>query len=149
MVADTLPPCIIWSKAPMVFTIRAHATTCRFLAWMRMVRQTVTCWYHGVFRLKFAFYQWTRQQIHNTLIVVDQYLQFMWDKTIPDSVKHRLESFYPLFITSINLPQLCITIVITVLFAMCGLHHNCIWQIYIIYEEKSHFVSHEGDIQYQ
>ena len=38
------------------------------------------------FKLKYDFYQWTRQRIHDNLIMVDQYLQLMEAKTIPDSV---------------------------------------------------------------
>ena len=49
---------------------------------------------------------WTRQRIHNTLIVVDRYLRLMGDKTIPDSAEPRLESFYPPFVAGIDLPHL-------------------------------------------
>ena len=45
------------------------------------------------FNLKIYLYLWTRQRIHNTLIVVDRYLRLMGDKTIPDSAEPRLESF--------------------------------------------------------
>ena len=58
--------------------------------------------------LKYNFicvYGWTRQRIHHTLIVVDRYLRLMGDKTIPDSVEPRLESFYPPFVAGINLPH--------------------------------------------
>ena len=58
--------------------------------------------------LKYTFicvYWWTRQRIHNTLIVVDRYLQLMGDKTIPDSAEPRLESFYPPFVARIDLPH--------------------------------------------
>ena len=55
--------------------------------------------------LKYAFYQWTRQRIHNTLIVVDRYLQLMGDKMIPDSAEPRLELLYPPFVTGIDLPH--------------------------------------------
>ena len=48
---------------------------------------------------------WTRQRIHNTLIVVDRYLWLMGDKTIPDSAEPRLESFYPQFVAGIDLPH--------------------------------------------
>ena len=47
-------------------------------------------------------YWWTRQRIHNTLIVVDRYLRLMGDKTIPDSAEPRLESFYPPFVAGID-----------------------------------------------
>ena len=43
--------------------------------------------------------------MHNTLIVVDRYLRLMGDKTIPDSVESRLESFYPPFVAGIGLPH--------------------------------------------
>ena len=49
--------------------------------------------------------QLTRQRIHNTLIVVDRYLRLMGDKTIPDSMELRLESFYPPFVAGIDLPH--------------------------------------------
>ena len=58
--------------------------------------------------LKYTFigvYWWTRQRIHNTLIVVDRYLRRMGDKTIPDSAEPRLESFYPPFVAGIDLPH--------------------------------------------
>ena len=58
--------------------------------------------------LKYTFicvYWWTRQRIHNTLIVVDRYLRLMGDKTIPDSAEPRLESFYPPFVAGIYLPH--------------------------------------------
>ena len=44
-------------------------------------------------------------KIHNTLIVVDRYLRLMGDKTIPDSAEPRLESFYPSFVSGIDLPH--------------------------------------------
>ena len=61
-----------------------------------------------VLTLKYTFicvYCWTRQRIHNTLIVVDRYLRLMGDKTIPDSAEPRLESFYPPFVAGIDLPH--------------------------------------------
>ena len=61
-----------------------------------------------VLSLKYTFicvYWWTRQRIHNTLIVVDRYLRLMGDKTIPDSAESRLESFYPPFVAGIDLPH--------------------------------------------
>ena len=48
-------------------------------------------------------YWWTRQRIHNTLIVLDRYLRLMGDKTIPNSAEPRLESFYPPFVAGIDL----------------------------------------------
>ena len=47
----------------------------------------------------------TKKRIHNTLIVLDRYLRLMGDKTIPDSVEPRLESFYLPFIAGIDLPH--------------------------------------------
>ena len=44
--------------------------------------------------LKYTFicvYLWTRQRIHNTLIVVDRYLRLIGDKIIPDTAEPRLE----------------------------------------------------------
>ena len=61
-----------------------------------------------VLTIKYTFtriYWWTRQSIHNTLIVVDRYLWLMGDKTIPDSTEPRLESFYPPFVACIDLPD--------------------------------------------
>ena len=61
-----------------------------------------------VFTIKYTFirvYWWTRQIIHNTLIVVNWYLRLMGDKTIPHSAEPRLESFYPPFVAGINLPH--------------------------------------------
>ena len=48
--------------------------------------------------LRYTFicvYWWTRQRIHNTLIMVDRYLRRMGDKTIPDEAPPSLESFFP------------------------------------------------------
>ena len=39
------------------------------------------------------------------MIVVDRYLRLMGDKPIPDSAEPRLESFYPPFVASIDLPH--------------------------------------------
>ena len=61
-----------------------------------------------VLTLKYTFicvYWWTRQRIHNTLVVVDRYLRLMGDKTIPDSAEPRLESFYPPVVPGIDLPH--------------------------------------------
>ena len=46
-----------------------------------------------------------RQRIHNTLIVVDQYLWLMWDKMTQNSAEIRLESFYPPFVAGFYLPH--------------------------------------------
>ena len=67
-----------------------------------------TRWLSRCFMLKYAFYRWTRQRIHNTLIVVDRYLRLMRDNTIPDPEEPRLESFYLPFVTGIDLPQQCV-----------------------------------------
>ena len=50
-------------------------------------------------------YWWTRQRIHNTLIVLDRYLRLMGDKAIPDSAEPRLDSFYSPFVAGIDLPH--------------------------------------------
>ena len=89
-------------------TITRHAIKRHFLIWMTTVRQPAKHWCSCVLTFKFDFicvYWWTRQRIHNTLIVVDQYLQLMGDKTIPDSAEPRLESFYPPFVAGIDLPH--------------------------------------------
>ena len=87
-------------------TITTHAIKRNFLIWMTMVRQPTKRHRSCVLALKYAFicvYWWTRQRIHNTLMVVDRYLRLMGDKTIPDSQEHRLESFYPPFVAGIDL----------------------------------------------
>ena len=88
-------------------TITTHAIKRHFLIWMTTVRQPAKRWCSCVLTFKFTFicvYWWTRQRIHNTLIVVDRYLRRMGDKTIPDSAEPRLESFYPPFVAGIDLP---------------------------------------------
>ena len=75
---------------------------------MTTVRQPTKRRRSCVLTLKYTFicvYWWTRQRIHNTLIVVDRYLRLMGDKTIPDSAEPRLESFYPPFVAGIDLPH--------------------------------------------
>ena len=89
-------------------TITTHAIKRHFLIWMTMVRQPAKRRCSCVLTLKYTLiwvYWWTRQKIHNTLIVVDWYLRLMGDKTIPDSVELRLESFYPPFAAGIDLPH--------------------------------------------
>ena len=91
-------------------TIMTHVSKRHFLIWMTTMRQPTKRWRSCVLTLKYTFicvYWWTRQRIHNTLIVVDRYLRLMGDKTIPDSAEPRLESFYPPFVagTCINLPH--------------------------------------------
>ena len=89
-------------------TITTHAIKRHFLIWMTTMRQPLKRRCSCVLTLKYTFicvYWWTRQRIHNTLIVVDQYLRLMGDKTIPDSAESRLESFYPPFVAGIDLPH--------------------------------------------
>ena len=89
-------------------TITTHATRRHLLIWMTTVRQPTKRRRSCVLTLKYTFncvYWWTRQRIHNTLIVVDRYLRLMGDKTIPDSAEPRLESFYPPFVAGIDLPH--------------------------------------------
>ena len=89
-------------------TITTHAVKRHFLIWMTTVRQPTKRRRSCVLTLKYIFicvYWWTRQRIHNTLIVVDRYLRLMGDKTIPDSAEPRLESFYPPFVAGIDLPH--------------------------------------------
>ena len=84
-------------------TITTHAIKRHFLIWMTTVRQPTKrrCSFKCTF---ICVYWWTRQRIHNTLIVVDRYLRLMGDKTIPDSAEPRLESFYSPFVAGIDLP---------------------------------------------
>ena len=89
-------------------TITTHAIKLHFLIWMMMIKQPMKRQCSCVLTLKYTFicvYWWRRQRIHNTLIVVDQYLRLMGDKTIPDSAEPRLESFYPPFVAGIDLPH--------------------------------------------
>ena len=89
-------------------TITTHAVKNHFLIWMTMGRQPTERRRSCVLTLKYAFicvYWWTIQIIQITLIVVDQYLRLMGDKTIPASAEPRLESFYPPFIAGVDLPH--------------------------------------------
>ena len=89
-------------------TITTHAIKRHFLIWMTTVRQPTKRRRSCVLTLNYTFicvYWWTRQRIHNTLIVVDRYLRLMGDKTIPDSAEPRLESFYHPFVADIDLPH--------------------------------------------
>ena len=89
-------------------TITTHAIKRHFLIWITTVRQPTKRRCSCVLTLKYTFIcvnWWTRQRIHNTLIVVDVYLRPMGDKTIPDSAEPRLESFYPTFVAGIDLPH--------------------------------------------
>ena len=88
--------------------ITTHAIKRHFLIWMMTVRQPMKRRCSCVLTLKYTVicvHWWTRQRIHNTLIVVDRYLRLMGDKTIPDSAEPRLESFYPPFVAGIDLPH--------------------------------------------
>ena len=85
-------------------TITTHAIKRHFLIWMTTVRQPTKLRCSCVLTLKYTcicVYWWTRQRIHNTLIVVDRYLRLMGDKTIP--AEPRLESFYSPFVAGIDL----------------------------------------------
>ena len=89
-------------------TIARHAIKRHFLIWMTPMRQSMERQCSCVLTLKYTFicvYWWTRQRIHNTLIVVDRYLRLMGDKPIPDSAEPHLESFYPPFFAGIDLPH--------------------------------------------
>ena len=89
-------------------TITTHAIKHQVLTWMTTVRQPMKRRCSCVLTLKYTFicvYWWTRQRIHNTLIVVDRYLRPMGDTTIPDSAEPRLESLYPPFVAGIDLPH--------------------------------------------
>ena len=89
-------------------TIATHAIKRDYLIWMTTVGQPTKRRCSCVLTLKYTLicvYWWTRQRIHNTLIVVDRYLSLMGDKTIPDSAEPRLVSFYPPFVTGIDLPH--------------------------------------------
>ena len=75
---------------------------------MTTVRQSTIRRCCCVLTLKYTFicvYWWTRQKIHNTLIVVDRYLRLMGNKTSPYSAQPRLESFYSPFVASIDLSR--------------------------------------------
>ena len=77
-----------------------------FLIWMRAARQhrrQVESAASDRVNLEICAYWWTRQRIHDTLIVLDRYLRLMGEKTIPDSAEPRLESFFPPFVAGIDL----------------------------------------------
>ena len=89
-------------------TITTHTIKRHFLIWITTVRQPTKRRCPCVLTLKYTFisaYWWTRQIIHNTLIVIDRYLLLMGNKTIPDSAEPRLESFYPPWVAGIDLPH--------------------------------------------
>ena len=89
-------------------TITTHAIKRHCLIWMTTVRQPTKRRCYCILALKYTFicvYWWTRQRIHNTLIVLDRYLRLIGDKTIPDSAELRLDSFSPPFVAGIDLPH--------------------------------------------
>ena len=51
---------------------------------------TATRWLSRRFCVKICFLRWTRQSIHNTLIIVNRYLRLMGDKTILDEAPSRI-----------------------------------------------------------
>ena len=68
-------------------TITTHAIKRHFLIWMTTVRQPTKRQCSCVLTLKFTFicvYWWTRQRIHNTLIVIDR-RSLVWNSFIPHS----------------------------------------------------------------
>ena len=74
------------TKCLLLVAIWARATPCLILIYLDKDGETnwvTLIWW--CFRLKYAIYQWTRQRIHNTLIVIGRYLRLMGDKTIPNS----------------------------------------------------------------
>ena len=89
-------------------TITTHAIERDYLIWKTTVGQPTQRQHSCVLTLKYTFlcvYWWTRQRIHNSLIVVDRYLRLIGDKTIPDEAPPSLESFYPPFVAGIDLPH--------------------------------------------
>ena len=89
-------------------TITTHEYKRHVPIWMATARQPTKCRGSCISNLKYTFicvYWWTRQRIHNTLIVVDRYLRLMGDETIPDSAEPRPESFYPPWVAGIDPPH--------------------------------------------
>ena len=80
-------------------SLRRYKGTPHIFILLRAVEQLRHAAFRGVFVLNYAFYRWTRQRIHNTVIVVDRYLRLMENKWIPDSEEPRLESLYPPFVS--------------------------------------------------
>ena len=115
-------------------TITTHAIKRHFLIWMTMMRQPMKRRCSCVLTLRYTFicvHWWNRQRIHDTLIVVDRYVWLMGDKTIPDSVEPRLESFYPPFVTGINLPHQGVMDSYNLSFlAGIDLSHQCVMDFY-------------------
>ena len=76
--------------------IWARATPC--LIFVYLDKDGETNWATLIsrcFRLKYAINQWTRQRIHNTLIVVGRYLRLKGDKTTPNSAGLVRNRFIP------------------------------------------------------
>ena len=73
--------------------LRRHKSLCNSAPLpirMRIVGQLRHADYRGIFILEYAFYRWTRQRIHDTLIVVDRSLRFMGDTLfIPTRRRYR------------------------------------------------------------
>ena len=104
-------------------TITTHAIKRHVLIWMTTVRQPTKCRCSWVLALKYTLicvFWWTRQRIHNTLIVVNRYLRLMGDKTIPDSLEPHLESFYPPFVAGVDLPHQGVV-------DSYNLYYRCLW----------------------
>ena len=74
-------------------TITTPAIKRHFFIWMTTVRQPTKRRRSCVFTLKYTFicvYWWTRQRIHNTLIVGDRYLRFIYFSFIKMLLECRL-----------------------------------------------------------
>ena len=115
-------------------------------------RITASCWYRGVFILKYTLYRSTRQKVHDTLIVVDRYLRLMGDKTIPDSAEPRLGSLNLPFVTGIDLPHQGLVDSYNLILALCfcsppiqRMHKLVISSLYMLYTCIKHpFLLQEG-----
>ena len=76
-------------------TIATHAIERHFLVWMTTVRQPTKRRRSSVLTLKYTVicvYWWTRQKIHNTLIVEDRYLRLMGDKIVLSPIRRSYRS---------------------------------------------------------
>ena len=109
-------------------TITTHAIKRHFLIWMTTMRQPTkrrcSCVLTLIYTL-ICVYWWTRQSIHNTLIVVDRYLRLMgdtrrslvWNRFIPHSSQvsiYRIKEWWiPIILHSLrhrqSLPWLLMT----------------------------------------
>ena len=92
-------------------TITTHAIKCHFRIWMTMVIQPTKHRRSCVLTLKYTLifvFWWTRQRIHNTLIVVDRYPRLMQAITLSFRqarvVLYKAKSRYWLFIVSYSPP---------------------------------------------